>query len=68
MLSLNVEKYSIAGQNIAIIYTDVEWDRNITSDRVVELSMTWFDEYKNGEPHGWMDMINELKAENFDSS
>lgn len=58
----------MSGQNIAMMMTSVDWDRKITTDRIADISMGWFNEYKNGEPHGWMNFINELKGSNFDSS
>lgn len=48
--------------------TNVDWDRNITTDRIANLSMGWFNKNENGESHGWMDMINELKASDFNST
>lgn len=45
--------------------TSVNWDRIITTDRIADISMGWFRENKNGESHGWMDMINELKVSDF---
>lgn len=65
---LNVEKYSVAGQNIAIMMTSEDWDRNITTSRIAEIALGWFDEYKNGGPHGWMDMINNLTMQQFNNS
>ncbi|XP_055299403.1 antigen 5 like allergen Cul n 1-like [Sitodiplosis mosellana] len=64
----NTAKYSMSGQSIAMIMTNVDWDRVITTSRLAEIAMGWFNEYKNGESHGWMDMINQIKASDFDSS
>ncbi|XP_055301718.1 antigen 5 like allergen Cul n 1-like [Sitodiplosis mosellana] len=64
----NTAKYSNAGQSIAMMMTVVDWDRNMTTSRLTGLTMGWFNEYKNGKSHGWMDMINQIKASDFDSS
>ncbi|XP_031626612.1 antigen 5 like allergen Cul n 1-like [Contarinia nasturtii] len=65
----DTQKYRSAGQNIAERWTtDLNWDRNFTTKDLTDLAFGWFDENKDGQHYGWMDLINKLEEKDFDNS